>query len=151
MEQEAQDRSADQRQAPKATTRETATTTTKPAVAPTTPPAANTEPNTNRQLAAFNICREFVSDRLKAPATAQFRTFRLHEANDEVEVSGPEPAFADLPPGEEFDPLASPEFYTVISTVDSENSFGALIRSEFVCRVRPVKRGWYLGDLQMTP
>lgn len=52
-------------------------------------------------------CESRVKDALKSPSTADF--------SDDVTGSGP---------------------YTVTGTVDSENSFGAMLRSEFQCTVK---------------
>jgi hypothetical protein len=60
----------------------------------------------SERVHATKHCEEAVSGRLKAPATAQFNS-------QESE--------------------SSPGVWTVVGTVDSENSFGALLRSEFQC------------------
>lgn len=70
-----------------------------------------------RRLAAFDVCKKFVSHQLKSPSTAKYRNY--FEDDGEVIVSGSG---------------AGP--YIVRSTVDSQNSFGALIRSSFTCTVR---------------
>lgn len=81
---------------------------------------------------AFEICKKFVKDRLKSPGSASFRNF--FEDDGEVSVSG----FGDGP-------------YKVISTVDSENGFGALIRTDFVCEVKHTGDGnWRLLDIGMA-
>lgn len=62
---------------------------------------------------AHLICQDFVSKRLKAPSTAKF---------------------ADL-----YDVKAFKEagHFTVIGWVDSQNSFGAQIRTNYTCSVEP--------------
>lgn len=55
-------------------------------------------------------CRQSVKDKLKSPATARF-------SDESVSGSGPNAT------------------YTVTGSVDSENSFGALIRASFSCSV----------------
>lgn len=64
------------------------------------------------EFGAQVMCEQFVEDRLKAPATADF------PSSSEYVVSG------------------SGNSYTVQGYVDAENSFGAKIRTNFVCEVR---------------
>jgi hypothetical protein len=71
------------------------------------------------QFDAQRVCQDFVMDRLKAPSTAEFDT--------DVSGVGPE--------------------YTVTGTVDSENSFGAMLRSQFTCTVRGDGTTWHLVSL----
>lgn len=83
----------------------------------------------DRSSSAFAICKEFVKDDLRAPATAVFRNY--HQDDGEVAVRG----FGDGP-------------YTVVSTVDSQNGFGALVRSSFTCSVtRTGDDEWKLNAL----
>lgn len=83
------------------------------------------------EYGAFDVCTEFVKDRLKAPATASFRNY--FQDDGEVLVTG------------------GPTTFTVTSSVDSENSFGAKIRSRFICEVRHVSgTRWQLVDVQIT-
>jgi hypothetical protein len=85
-----------------------------------------------RELTAFNVCKDFVSQRLKSPGSAKFRNF--FEEDGEVIVSG----IGNGP-------------YQVISTVDSQNGFGALIRSRFSCTVTLDRAAdtWRLSDLDL--
>lgn len=70
---------------------------------------------------AFSVCKQFVTQRLRAPATAQFpNTF-----SPDVQSDGGTPAGA----------------YTITSYVDSQNGFGALLRTPFVCKV-----AWVSGE-----
>jgi hypothetical protein len=81
------------------------------------------------EFGAFDVCTKFVKDRLKAPSTASFRNF--FEDDGEVVVSG-----------------SGNGPYTVISSVDAENGFGANIRTNFVCEVRHTGGGnWRLVNL----
>lgn len=68
------------------------------------------------RYAAFEVCKDFVSDKLASPGTAVFRNY--FEDDGEVSVTG----------------TGSPTF-VVRSSVDSENGFGALLRTDFVCEV----------------
>lgn len=74
------------------------------------------EPEEDREdgIMAEIMCEEFVKDRLKAPATAEFSNQRAESIGDQR--------------------------WDVTGTVDSENSFGALIRSNYRCDIR------YVGD-----
>lgn len=64
---------------------------------------------------AFDVCKDFVKDRLKAPGSARFPDF--FDDDDEVRVS------------------SVGDRYTVRSHVDAENSFGALLQTDFTCVV----------------
>ena len=82
-----------------------------------------------RKIEAFQAAQDFVRDRLKAPATAEFAGIR----DDGSGVN-------DL----------GNEEYLVGSYVDSENSFGAKLRMRFECRLRrdPAQDTFYLVDLK---
>ena len=85
---------------------------------------------TTRQYLAYDACTSFVKDALKSPATAEFPDFQ----DGGVTVIGAE---KDGP-------------FIVVSTVDSENGFGALVRNDFTCTVTRVAPGdWRLDDLQL--
>lgn len=62
------------------------------------------------EIAAEAMCEQFVTERLKAPATADF------PGADSVVVTGDNQ-------------------YEVTASVDSENGFGAQIRTDYVCVV----------------
>lgn len=71
---------------------------------------------------AERACRQYVEQQLKAPATAKYQT-------PNTSRDGPE--------------------YTVTGTVDSQNSFGALIRTPYRCIVTSQGGGrWTLDDLR---
>lgn len=71
-----------------------------------------------RQADAKRACQEeFIPSRLKAPATAQFT---------DVAVT------------------SSASTYTVTGSVDSQNGFGALIRSTFICTMHSADDRWVL-------
>jgi hypothetical protein len=69
---------------------------------------------------AEQACKDFVKDRLKAPAGADF--------------SG-------------VDRTAAGSTYTVTGDVDAQNSFGAKLRSHFTCVVRDAGAEWKLESL----
>jgi hypothetical protein len=78
---------------------------------------------------AFDVCTQFVEDRLTSPGSAQFPDF--FEDDGEVTVT-----------------ITRAGNYRITSQVDSENSFGALLRAYFDCTVRPLGGGeWQLVDL----
>lgn len=73
---------------------------------------------------AKRACTEqFIPTRLKAPATAKFT---------DVEISS--------------DTSSVGETYTVTGSVDSQNGFGALIRSKFTCIVHANGDRWVLNS-----
>jgi len=69
----------------------------------------------DRRFAAYDTCQQFVERRLKAPGTASFPNY--FEDDGEVVVTG------------------GPIRFTVVAHVDSENSFGASLRTRFSCVV----------------
>jgi hypothetical protein len=79
---------------------------------------------------AFEMCKDFVKARLKAPSTATFRNF--YEDDGEVRVTGSG---------------AGP--YTIQSTVDSQNGFGAKIRSNFSCTVTATGDTWHASNVSV--
>jgi hypothetical protein len=100
----------------------------------TAPPTTNRKATTTlvpRDLDAFDACKGFVKRQLKAPSTAKFRNY--YEQDGEVVVLGT----GDGP-------------YTVMSSVDSENSFGAKLRSNFTCKVTLSGGTWKLDDISVT-
>jgi hypothetical protein len=80
---------------------------------------------------AYYISQQFVEDRLKAPASAEFPRF----SNSKVSVS-----------------CTGNDKYIVRAYVDAQNSFGALIRTYYECEVRYNKSSdkWRLIDLKMN-
>ena len=78
---------------------------------------------------AADVCEQFVKRRLKAPGTATFRD----PFGDQISYSGD---------GE--GPI------TVTASVDSENSFGAKLRSPYVCTVSSTGGdNWKLDSLDL--
>lgn len=73
--------------------------------------------------AAHAVCADFTRDRLKSPSTADFPEY------DDAGVSITH---------------ASTSTWRVRSFVDSENSFGAILRTHFVCEVRRDGDTWHL-------
>lgn len=68
------------------------------------------------------VCEEFVKDRLKSPSTADFSEEERLQMTDTV--------------------------FVVTGAVDSENSFGAMIRNDFTCKVRYTgNENWHLAKL----
>jgi len=78
---------------------------------------SSNSPATDRRIDAFVMSHDFVKDRLKAPSTAEFPWY------DEKFVE-------DLGNGK----------FRVTAYVDAENSFGAMLRSNYVCALQ------YLGN-----
>ncbi len=75
---------------------------------------------------AFYYSKEYVKLRLKAPSTAKFP--ESERDNTSISREG--------------------QVYTVVSWVDSQNSFGAMLRTVYACRIEQVKEGvWQLREL----
>lgn len=80
-------------------------------------------------------CREFVVDHLKAPSTAKFPNYNNFTAekinNKETKAKGY-------------------IVYSVYGDVDSQNSFGAMLRSRFMCEVikNSSANTWHLVRIQ---
>lgn len=90
------------------------------------PPATSEEKAAaRRQIAADDAkyaCREFMKERLKAPATAKFPYYK---------------DFVSRPNG--------PDEFEISSYVDAQNAYGAMIRISFDCTVRKDAAGtWRL-------
>lgn len=83
----------------------------------------------DQEHTAFEMCKKFVKDRLKAPESATFRNFFQDDGEVSVTGSGNGP-------------------YVVTSSVDSENSFGAKLRANFRCTVTNTSgNNWHLDDI----
>jgi hypothetical protein len=82
---------------------------------PTTKPMSEFDRKA-REAMAYDVCKDFVKERLKAPGSAKFPDF--YKSRDEILV------------------IEDESIYTIKSTVDAENSFGAELRSRFRCQVR---------------
>lgn len=95
-------------------------------------PAGSSTPKTPHTPDAFDayyMCQQFVTDRLKSPATAVF------------------PLSTDT----QTDKLSTVQFRN-IAYVDSQNGFGANIRTHYTCTVTNTGGdSWHLDDLQTVP
>lgn len=86
-------------------------------------------PASGSTYGAFDVCRQFVTDRLRSPASAKFPPL----SDDRVYVT----------------PLTENRF-SVRAYVDSQNGFGALLRTRFTCEVKWTEGQHYnLVDLAM--
>ena len=80
------------------------------------------------KIGASIMCEEFLKDGLKAPSTAKFAQYR----DGNVTQNGNQ--------------------FTVVSYVDAENSFGAMIRTTYICVVEYTGNGkWRLKSLETSP
>lgn len=79
---------------------------------------------------AASMCQGFVKDRLVAPSTAKFPS--VYSAETKTDKLGP-------------------GHYRVRSYVDAQNSFGAQIRTPYVCEVKkiPDRNEWQLRNISM--
>lgn len=120
--------------APEITTTEAPTTTAAPATTAPQDEQLSFEERTDSEDAfgAFDVCQQFVERRLTSPASAEYPDY--FEDDGEVTVWR----------------LANGD-YRVYSQVDSENGFGASLRSFFVCTVDYTGGGNYqLVDLEIV-
>ena len=78
------------------------------------------------RVGAFLACKQFVTKRLKSPSTAEFPN------SSEAIVN-----------------LLSDNEWAVASHVDSQNGFGAMIRSPFTCTVKPEGDNWRLIEIKI--
>lgn len=83
------------------------------------------EPSMTTSETAWFTCRGFIADRLKAPSTADFEHYNSSKV---IKYDYDE--------------------WKVTMYVDAENSFGAMIRSDFQCHLRVEGESWWLIDLQ---
>lgn len=77
----------------------------------------------DRQPAAYRACQKFIEAGLRSPGSAK------HPAYTDEAVSDQDP------------------IYVVTSMVDSQNGFGALLRTHYRCEVRREGDGFRLVDL----
>ena len=92
---------------------------------------AEKEAEMRDKWAAFCIAKEFVSDRLKSPKSAEFKGI-FDDWEDDVERMGK-------------------DVFCVKSWVDSKNSFGAMVRAHFMCSVHRVEGGtWHLLAIKIA-
>ncbi|WP_284536317.1 hypothetical protein [Nocardioides sp. T2.26MG-1] len=77
------------------------------------------------EAGAKDVCQQFVGKRLKSPGSADFSGETVTENTDGS--------------------------WTVSGDVDSQNSFGGLVRNSYTCKVRHTSGAdWRLVDLQST-
>lgn len=76
---------------------------------------------------AYRVCKDFVRDRLRSPGSAEFPDYFDHDAEVIVVSTG--------------------NGFRITSHVDSENGFGALLQTPWVCEVADVGDQWHLEEL----
>jgi hypothetical protein len=81
-------------------------------------------PKPDPQQDAWYACRELIFRQLKSPKTAEFQTYQPYGVD-----------------------TISSDNYLVTMEVDAQNSFGAMIRTTFVCRVEFTSGQWKLLNL----
>jgi hypothetical protein len=82
--------------------------------------------DTGAQVGAYQSCERAVKTTLKAPSTADFSGY----SDSDIKSAG--------------------NIYTVAGYVDSENSFGAKIRTDWNCQVRSTGDNWQLVHLNVA-
>jgi hypothetical protein len=100
--------------------------TPKPSATPIPTCSAPPETDTSESIMALIKARRFVTDNLKAPATAKFDDCILQTCVTPLGMNR----------------------YSVSSYVDAQNSYGALIRTRWVAVVRQECDTWYLESLK---
>src|SRR5215469_5411499 len=83
--------------------------------------SGGTDPYYTGPAEAYRMGTVFIKDRLKAPSTAKFSDWVWDK--DKIGVSG-----------------SAESGYVVRGWVDAQNSFGAKLRSKWVCHLRPTGR-----------
>ena len=82
----------------------------------------------DEQAGAKSVCREFVKDRLKSPASAKFPDESEAMATELLSVG-----------------------WRVRGYVDSQNSFGAMLRSDYTCDVKlAADKKWHTSGVTIT-
>lgn len=72
------------------------------------------------------MCQKFVSDKLKAPSTAEFGDYQ----NDYIALAKAKLALDEATMND----IRNPDgIWRIAGALDSENGFGAMIRSEYTC------------------
>lgn len=86
----------------------------------------------NKRATAYSRSQKFVKERLKSPATAEFPSAAWD--GDQIRVG-----YDD-----------AEEIYTVASYVDSQNAFGATVRTNFIAQLQNTEgKTWQLLSLEM--
>ena len=93
---------------------------------PAEPPPAPPPAEPDHRETAYRYCRHFTEERLKAPASAQW------------------PSYGSVA---EFAKDLGDVRFSLTAHVDSQNSFGAMLRSGVRCTVRKEDDMWYLEQL----
>jgi len=89
------------------------------------------------EASAETACKAWVREQLKAPSTAEFADLSTVNAQ------------ADFTEQDVYDGLIDKSMYTVEGSVDSENSFGAMLRASFVCETRHTEETWQLVSIDV--
>ncbi len=76
------------------------------------------------KIAAFYMSQKFVQQQLKAVSTAEFPEYNTSDVQ------------------------TTEDGYRVSSYVDAENSFGAKLRTNYVCKLHKIGERWYLDNLR---
>jgi hypothetical protein len=93
------------------------------------------------EQAAYYMCKHFATKRLKAPSTAEFPNWYADDG-----ISAARKAAAPDAAGRVG---VMPSTYLVHAYVDSQNSFGAMIRTPWDCTIEYIgETNWRLVDLQ---
>ncbi len=115
-----------------------------PTLGPTAPPT----PDIGNEIEAGGMCKDFVRKNLKSPSTADFGGW-LEKRDKAVFV--PTEKINDLGLKIDISKLHNSGIWAVAGQVDAQNSFGAMIRSEYICVMDYDKntKMWYLLDISI--
>ena len=93
------------------------------------------------------MCERFVTNQLKSPSTADFGDI-FDNRSDSVFVDKNDEAILKL----DIPKFQSEGVWIVTGNVDSQNPFGAMIRSDYMCIMEYRKKGdsWILLDIIIT-
>lgn len=94
---------------------------------PTATPKTTNPASTLEGVMAKNMCQKFVSEKLKAPASAEFGNYQ----NDYIPLAKVKEVGADT-----IKEIKNPDgIWRITGSVDAQNGFGAMIRSNYTCIV----------------
>lgn len=80
---------------------------------------------------AERVCKEWVKDKLKAPSTAKFSDVHSHAWGDETDRANAVEAGVEMP--SDIPSTVTGYVVSVTGSVDSQNSFGAMLRTTWTC------------------
>lgn len=113
---------------------------------PTAAPTGTPTPDIGNKIEAEVMCKDFVRDNLKSPSSADFGGF-LDDWDEAVFINSENASTFGVDTGQ----LRNSGIWVVRGQVDAQNSFGAMIRSKYICVMDYEKstQTWYLLDISI--